>query len=40
MKRVTIYMTIIDEVGKPVLLDPSGEWNILPYRSAADELGV
>jgi hypothetical protein len=38
-KHVTIYAKFVDETGKPVLPDPSGEWEIVPYKSAADELG-
>jgi hypothetical protein len=39
-KHVTIYAKLIDEDGKPVWLDPSGEWEITPYKTAAEELGV
>ena len=39
-KWVTLYMTMIDEDGKEVLPDPSGEWEIYPYKSAADEHGA
>lgn len=36
----TLYLTLIDEDGKEVLLDPQGEWELYPYKSAADEHGV
>ncbi len=39
-KRVTIYVTMIDQSGEEYLPDPKGEWNIHPYRSAADEHGL
>jgi hypothetical protein len=39
-KWMTIYMTVVDEDGKEVLLDPSGEWEIYPYKCAADEHGA
>ncbi|MBU1210919.1 MAG: hypothetical protein KJ587_06565 [Alphaproteobacteria bacterium] len=39
-KWVTLYVTMIDEDGKEVLPDPSGAWDIFPYKCAADELGA
>lgn len=39
-KWATLYLTVIDEDGKEVLLDPKGEWELYPYKSAADEAGV
>lgn len=39
-KWVTLYLTMIDEDGKEVLPDRSGEWTIRPYKSAADEFGA
>lgn len=39
-KPVTIYAKFVDKNGKPVLPDSSGEWEIIPYKSAADELGA
>lgn len=36
-KWATLYLTMVDEDGKEVLPDPSGEWEIFPYRCAADE---
>jgi hypothetical protein len=39
-KWVTVYMTLIDEDGKQVHPDPSGEWEIYPYKCAADEHGA
>lgn len=37
-KWLTIYATLIDEDGKEIVLDPSGEWELHPYKSAADEI--
>lgn len=39
-KWATLSLVMIDEAGKTVLPDPSGEWEIRCYRSAADELGL
>jgi hypothetical protein len=39
-KRVTVYLTIVDENGAEVRLNKEGEWTLYPYRSAADEKGV
>lgn len=39
-KWVTIYLTMVDENGQPVQIDPKGEWTIFPYNSAADEHGA
>jgi hypothetical protein len=39
-KWITIYLTIVDEDGKEVLPDSKGEWEIYPYKCAADEHGV
>lgn len=39
-KWVTLYLTMIDEVGNEVLPDRAGEWTLYPYKSAADEHGA
>lgn len=39
-KWVTLYLTIVDENGREVRIDDSGEWTIYPYQSAADEHGA
>jgi len=39
-KWVTVYLTVVDENGQPVQIDPRGEWTIFPYNSAADEHGA
>lgn len=39
-KWVTIYLTFIDEDGKEALPDPKGEWELFPYKSAAEEFGA
>ncbi len=39
-KWLTIYTVLIDEDGKEVVLDPKGEWELHPYKSAADEFGA
>ena len=39
-KRVTVYLTLIDEDGNEVRIDKKGEWTLYPYRSAADEHGA
>src|SRR5262245_860817 len=31
-KWATLYLTIVDEDGKEVVLDPKGEWEIFPYK--------
>jgi hypothetical protein len=36
VKWATLYLTLIDEDGKEVWLDPKGEIEIYPYKSAAD----
>lgn len=38
-KWATLYLTMVDEDGKEVLPDASGEWEIFPYKTAADEYG-
>ena len=40
VKYATLYLTVVDENGETVVLDPKGEWIIYPYDSAADEHGV
>lgn len=40
VKWITVFMTVIDEDGKEVWLDPGGELEIRPYKSAAEEFGV
>jgi len=39
-KWATLYLTLVDENGETVVIDPKGEWTIYPYDSAADEHGV
>jgi hypothetical protein len=39
-KWATIYLTAIDENGREIRLDKSGEWTLHPYVSAADENGL
>lgn len=39
-KWATFFVVILDEDGKEVWPDPSGEWIIRPYKSAADEFGA
>jgi hypothetical protein len=39
-KRFAIYVTVVGHDGKEFLPDPSGEWEINPYKSAADEHGA
>lgn len=39
-RRVTLYLTVLDEHDDEVHLDPKGEWVIYPYKSAADEHGA
>lgn len=39
-KWATLYLTMVDEHGEEVVLDPAGEWTLYPYESAADEHGV
>jgi len=39
-KWATLYLTMVDEHGDEVVLDPAGEWTLHPYESAADEHGV
>lgn len=39
-KWVTVYLTVLDEDGQEVMLDPKGEWTIYPYKCAADEAGA
>lgn len=40
VKWVTLYLTLVDENGSEVRIQPSGEWTIYPYKSAADEHGA
>lgn len=35
-KWATIYLTMVDDKGKEVIVDPNGEWEIVPCGSAAD----
>jgi hypothetical protein len=37
VKWATLFLTVIDQDGKEVLLDASGEWELRPYECAADE---
>jgi hypothetical protein len=39
-KWVTLYLTMVDEDGREVCLDPKGEWTLYPYKSAAEEKGL
>jgi hypothetical protein len=39
-KRVTIYVTMMDQKDQEYLPDPSGSWDIHPYKCAADEMGA
>lgn len=39
-KWVTVYLTMVDDNGQPVVIDRAGEWTIFPYKSAADEHGA
>lgn len=39
-KWATIYLTMVDENGEEVQIDPAGEWTLYPYKSAADEHGI
>lgn len=39
-KWATLYLTLVDENGEEVIIDPKGEWTIYPYQSAADEHGA
>lgn len=39
-KWVTIYVKLVDRDGNEVLPDPSGAWEIRPYKSVADDCGV
>ena len=39
-KWATLYLTMVDEDGREVLPDPAGEWEIFPYKTAADEHGA
>lgn len=39
-KWITLYLTVLDMSGKEILPDPSGSWEICPYKSAADEHGA
>lgn len=39
-KWATLFVVMLDEDGKDVLPDPSGEWIIRPYKCAADEFGA
>jgi hypothetical protein len=37
VKRVALYLTVIDENGQPVQISPTGEWTIYPYQCAAED---
>jgi hypothetical protein len=39
-KWATFFILMVDEDGKEVLIDPSGEKVLYPYKSAADEFGA
>ena len=39
-KWATFFLVLVDEDGKEVLIDPSGEKVLYPYKSAADEFGA
>lgn len=36
-RSVTLYLTVIDEDGRPVRLTRTGEIKIFPYKCAADD---
>jgi hypothetical protein len=40
IKRATLYVTFIDGDGKEVMPDAKGEWEIRPYKSAAEEYKI
>ena len=39
-KWATFYILLVDADGKEILIDPSGEEMLHPYKSAADEFGA
>jgi hypothetical protein len=39
-KWATFFILMVDDDGKEVLIDPSGEKILYPYKSAADEFGA
>jgi len=39
-KSAAIYLTLVDEVGDPVRINPGNELTIYPYKTAAEEFGV
>jgi hypothetical protein len=39
-KWATFFILMVDADGKEVLIDPSGEKVLYPYKSAADEFGA
>jgi hypothetical protein len=39
-KSITLYLTLIDEDGRPIRINDSSELTIRAYKAAADELGV
>ena len=39
-KSVTLYLTIIDDNGRPARINDTNELVIYPYKTAADEYGL
>jgi hypothetical protein len=39
-KWATFFILMVDDDGKEVLIDPTGEKILYPYKSAADEFGA
>ena len=39
-KSVTLYLTIIDDSGRPVRINDANDLVIHPYKTAADEYGL
>ncbi len=37
IKRATLYLVVIDDLGREVSLSRTGEWSVIPYESAADQ---
>lgn len=40
VRSATIYLTVIDENGRPVRLNHANELTIYPYKAVADEHGL
>ena len=39
-KTITLYLTVINDDGQPVRLNPQNEIKIYPYKCAADDFGA